>query len=433
MDTFFNDRQQGGFDVLAHVNAVDITDRPQLGVRVVVELCSNVFAFDAHWLCGVEEKPPRAGALGESRAGVMSTGGGMVGGGHLGGLNCFGGSDIRCIPHCCPVRVWTKLLDTDAACQHHVRGLVSRNAPRLDPVFDVLADNRTADCLGQFRRAVVEFFEGELNARSLFHALTFANAFAVYVQMRLLASASELTEKAMDLARAFFRLHVRCLYLYRKYTRKFTCMMQMHLLHYQRTKQHCVARCGVINQGVEQMATTTAAPLQIKHRYTGAALFEYESGLTMHQALEKATDAKADLGGAYLGGADLRGAYLGGAYLDGADLDGADLGGAYLGGAYLGGAYLRGKKLVGDRPFFSIGPIGSRSDNLLAFITDSGVMIRAGCFFDTRAKFELQLASTHGDNQHAQEYRAALVLIDKHAELWTPKVDAVEPVAEVQS
>ena len=75
----------------------------------------------------------------------------------------------------------------------------------------------------------------------------------------------------------------------------------------------------------------------------------------------------------------------------------------------------------------------SQRDNLLAFITDSGVMIRAGCFFDTRAKFELRLASTHGDNQHAQEYRAALVLIDKHAELWTPKVDAVEPVSEVQS
>ena len=50
------------------------------------------------------------------------------------------------------------------------------------------------------------------------------------------------------LVRAFFRLHVRCLYLYRKYTRKSTCMMQMHLLHYQHTKQHCVARCGVINQ-----------------------------------------------------------------------------------------------------------------------------------------------------------------------------------------
>ena len=221
------------------------------------------------------------------------------------------------------------------------------------------------------------------------------------------------------------------------------------------------------------MATTTAAPLQIKHRYTGAALFEYESGLTMRQALEKATDAKADLYGANLGGANLRGANLGGANLGGANLRGADLGGANLGGADLRGANLRGanlyganlrganlrgadlyganlhgadlgganlyganlggRKLVGDRPVICIGPIGSRNDYLLAFLTDAGVMIQAGCFLGTRSKFELQLASTHGDNKHAQEYRAALVLIDKHAELWTPKVDAVEPVAEVQS
>ena len=180
--------------------------------------------------------------------------------------------------------------------------------------------------------------------------------------------------------------------------------------------------------------TTPAAPLQIKHRYTGAVLYEYESGLSMRQALEKATAAKmylngADLSGAYLSGADLRSAYLNGADLSGAYLSGADLRSADLNGADLSGAYLSGKKLVGARPFFSIGPIGSRSDNLLAFITDSGVMIRAGCFFDTREKFELELAATHRDNQHAQEYLAALALIDKHSYLWTPK--AVEPVAEV--
>ena len=221
------------------------------------------------------------------------------------------------------------------------------------------------------------------------------------------------------------------------------------------------------------MATTTAAPLQIKHRHTGAVLFECESGLTMRQELEKATTEKADLREANLRGADLHGANLRGADLGGADLGGADLGGANLGGANLGGANLHGanlhgadlygadlygadlhgadlrgadlrgadlgganlggRKLAGDRPVICIGPIGSRNDYLLAFLTDSGVMIRADCFFDTRAKFEFRLASTHGDNQHAQEYRAAMVLIDKHAELWTPKVDAVEPVAEVQS
>ena len=203
----------------------------------------------------------------------------------------------------------------------------------------------------------------------------------------------------------------------------------------------------------------------IKHRDTGAVLFEGEAGMTIRQTLEKATFAKADLRGADLRGADLGGADLYDADLRGADLRGADLGGADLGGANLRGANLRGanlrganlrganlygadlygadlrgadlyganlggKKLAGARPFIQIGPIGSRSDYLLAFITDKGVMIRAGCFFNTRDQFELQLTETHGDNQYAQEYRAALVLIDKHAELWPAEAaEVAEPVA----
>lgn len=31
------------------------------------------------------------------------------------------------------------------------------------------------------------------------------------------------------------------------------------------------------------------------------------------------------------------------------------------------------------------------------------------------------LQMRHGDNEHAREYRAALALVDLHAELWTPK------------
>jgi hypothetical protein len=185
--------------------------------------------------------------------------------------------------------------------------------------------------------------------------------------------------------------------------------------------------------------------IKILHRYTGAVLFEGDAGMTMRQTLEKATLAKANLRGADLGGANLYGADLGGANLYGANLGGANLhgadlrganlyganlGGANLYGANLYGANLRGKKLAGARPFFTIGPIGSRSDYLQAFITDKGLMIRAGCFFDTRDRFELQLAATHGMNEHGQEYMAALALIDIHAELWAPKVKADEPVAE---
>jgi hypothetical protein len=144
----------------------------------------------------------------------------------------------------------------------------------------------------------------------------------------------------------------------------------------------------------------------------------------------------ANLGGANLDGANLDGAYLDGAYLDGANLrgaylDGANLRGANLGGAYLDGANLRGanlgganldgdKKLIGERPVFTVGSIGSRSDFFTAYITDKGLYLRAGCFFGTVAEFVAKLEKTHGANQHAQEYRAALELMQCHARLWTP-------------
>jgi len=73
----------------------------------------------------------------------------------------------------------------------------------------------------------------------------------------------------------------------------------------------------------------TKIKLQIKNRWTGDLLFEYEKeDNTIRDTVEKAVEQRAYLGGAYLGGA----------YLGGADLRGADLGDAYLGGAYLGGA-----------------------------------------------------------------------------------------------
>ena len=64
--------------------------------------------------------------------------------------------------------------------------------------------------------------------------------------------------------------------------------------------------------------------LQIKNRFTGSVLFEYEK----EDNTVKDTVIEAVKSGADLGGAD-----LGGAYLRGADLGGADLRGAYLGGA----------------------------------------------------------------------------------------------------
>lgn len=155
--------------------------------------------------------------------------------------------------------------------------------------------------------------------------------------------------------------------------------------------------------------------------------------------------ARAYLAGAYLAGADLAGAYLAGAYLAGADLAAANLAranlaaanlaganlaranlaGANLAGACLAGAYLAdadGQKLtlIGDRPVLVLGPLGSRCAYLTTFLADAGVYVRAGCFWNTLDAFKAAVTATHGDNNYGLEYRAAIALIEAHAELWTP-------------
>ena len=73
---------------------------------------------------------------------------------------------------------------------------------------------------------------------------------------------------------------------------------------------------------------------QIKHRFTGAVLFEcevpdnIESGLRTRHALEKAAAARANLARANLARANLAGANLADADLGGANLAGANLAGA---------------------------------------------------------------------------------------------------------
>ena len=112
----------------------------------------------------------------------------------------------------------------------------------------------------------------------------------------------------------------------------------------------------------------TKIKLQIKNRWTGSLIFEYEKeDNTIKDTLLEAIESGADLRGAYLRDADLRGADLRGAYLRDADLRDADLCGAFLRfadlrdadlrgaylrdadlcGAYLRGAYLRGADLRG--------------------------------------------------------------------------------------
>ena len=196
---------------------------------------------------------------------------------------------------------------------------------------------------------------------------------------------------------------------------------------------------------------------EIKHRFSGSVLFSLEteslklcveaavkSGAYLDGAnldgayLSGAYLRGANLSGAYLRGANLDGANLSGAYLDSANLDGANLDGAYLSGAYLDGAYLdganlsganldganlRGSKLIGDRPIIQIFPIGSRGDYLTAYITDKGPFVKTGCFFGTIEKFKEAVKNTHGNNNHAEEYLAAIALIETHARIWTPRAE----------
>jgi len=176
--------------------------------------------------------------------------------------------------------------------------------------------------------------------------------------------------------------------------------------------------------------------IEIKSRFNNSVLFAHEcEENTLTITLEMALKARADLCGADLYGANLYGANLRGADLRGADLCDADLYGANLRGADLCGANLRGadlrdKKLIGDRSFFQLGPIGSRSDYLISFITDKGIHINAGCFSGAIKEFEAAVEKTHGSNKHGDEYRAALVLIRKHAELWTPQEELKVDVDE---
>ena len=146
--------------------------------------------------------------------------------------------------------------------------------------------------------------------------------------------------------------------------------------------------------------------IEIKCRFSGAVLFSHEAeNNTTRITLEAGVSS-----GAYLVGANLYGANLDGAYLDGANLTGEE-------------------KLIGRRPILQIGPIGSRCAYFVAYLTDKGIRLRAGCFFGTRAEFEAKLQESHGDSIHAKEYRAALDLIDAHAEIWTPATESENPNA----
>ena len=190
---------------------------------------------------------------------------------------------------------------------------------------------------------------------------------------------------------------------------------------------------------------------EIRHRYSGAVLFSLETE-SLKLCVEAAVKSRADLRGSDLSGSDLRGSdlrwsnlrgsnlrgsdlsgsdlrgsNLRGSDLRGSDLSGSDLRGSNLRGSDLSGSNLRGsngKKIttISDRPLLTLGPLGSRCDYLQAWLTDAGVYVRAGCFWDTLPKFKSAVKKTHGTTTvHAKEYALAIKLIEAHARMWKPK------------
>ena len=77
-----------------------------------------------------------------------------------------------------------------------------------------------------------------------------------------------------------------------------------------------------------------------------------------------------------------------------------------MGEANLRGANL-GEKIgkVKAEGYFTVGPLGSRKDMLIAWRTDKGIFIKAGCFFDSMELFRAAVIKTHGENsKHGKLY-----------------------------
>jgi uncharacterized protein YjbI with pentapeptide repeats len=76
------------------------------------------------------------------------------------------------------------------------------------------------------------------------------------------------------------------------------------------------------------------------------------------------------------------------------------------------------KKIIGQRPFFFIGPLGSNQRHLMAVNTEKGIHLQTGCFSGSIEEFTAAVKNKHAKNEHGKEYLAALVLIELHFKLW---------------
>ena len=82
--------------------------------------------------------------------------------------------------------------------------------------------------------------------------------------------------------------------------------------------------------------------------------------------------------------------------------------------------------VYGNADYLVIGPIGSRKEYTTFYRRNDGVtMVVCGCFHDTIDAFEEQVVRTHGVNEHAKAYQAAVQFVKA--------VINTDPVEEVAS
>ena len=68
-------------------------------------------------------------------------------------------------------------------------------------------------------------------------------------------------------------------------------------------------------------------------------------------------------------------------------------------------------QVYGDADFLLIGPLGSRGDPLCIHADlKLGVRFTTGCFSGTELQLKEAISKTHGDNEYAKQYRAAIEL-----------------------
>lgn len=141
-----------------------------------------------------------------------------------------------------------------------------------------------------------------------------------------------------------------------------------------------------------------------------------------HASLENAGMREVDLTGADLRGANLRNAGLQDAILLDANLEGAQLAGALLGTAVfsengLVGARVGNAVLIGRRPMLTVGPLGPNQQFVTAWITNEGCIVDLGTELLDIPTFQRRF-ETELNEQDAREYRALVLMIETHVEIW---------------